>query len=92
MSTLSDFGLCLLLWLLLYAAMFAAYVGLVMLVVDPIDAWWRRRARAKEEHEQSIREIQRIDRDAADAVERIHVAYTRAQQLLRNESRKGGRS
>ncbi|MFH5207866.1 hypothetical protein ACHIPZ_06510 [Antrihabitans sp. NCIMB 15449] len=92
MSTLSDFGACLLLWLLLSALMFAVYVGLVVLVVDPIEVWWRRRARAKRQREQSIREIERIDRDAAVAVDRIQVAYTRAQQLLRNESRKGGRS
>lgn len=92
MSTIRDFGMGLLLWLLMYAAMFAVYVGLINIVVDPIDAWWRRRARARQQREQSIREIERIDRDAADAVERIQVAYSRAQQLIRNESRKGGRS
>lgn len=91
MSSLSDFGMCLLFWLLLYAAMLGAYIGLIVFVVDPIDAWWRRRARAKGQREQSIREIERIDRCAADAVARLQVAYIRAQQLIRDESRKGGR-
>jgi hypothetical protein len=78
-EALTDF---LLTWLFWWGLLLVAY-GTVLFTVDALLLAWQRR---QEERRRRRSELDRINREAGDTVQRIGSAFVLAQQLIRDEA------
>jgi biopolymer transport protein ExbB/TolQ len=79
-------------WLLTWALLMAAYLGLSA-VADRLKARWRRYERVRQHRRAVAAELARIDRETSASVRRIGAVFMVAQRLIRDHAdaeRRGG--
>lgn len=72
-------------WTVGFLGLYAAVLGLVLLLTEWGEAWRRRRERRLS----AAREADRITADANDAITRMQAAFWQARERLRDEAQRG---